>query len=91
MNIFYGKQFTKDLKKLYKSQPKQARSVIEKLKLFTTDHDHPSLRLHKLSGNLKDFYSISVKTNLRIIFSMQDSDTAALYRLGTHDEVYQQD
>jgi proteic killer suppression protein len=32
----------------------------------------PGYRLHKLSGELKDFYSIKVNANYRIIFRFVD-------------------
>lgn len=34
--------------------------------------DIPGYRLHKLSGDLKDFYSICVSANYRVIFRFQE-------------------
>jgi len=34
----------------------------------------PSNRLHKLEGDLKDFYSISINMKWRIIFKFEDGD-----------------
>ncbi|MBE9460951.1 type II toxin-antitoxin system RelE/ParE family toxin [Dyadobacter subterraneus] len=34
----------------------------------------PGYRLHKLSGELKEFYSIKVNANYRIIFRFNDGD-----------------
>jgi len=34
----------------------------------------PSNRLHKLKGDLKDFYSISINSQWRIIFKWRDSN-----------------
>lgn len=36
------------------------------------DMDVPSFRLHPLSGNLKGFWSVTVRANWRIIFRFDD-------------------
>lgn len=39
-----------------------------------TQMDVPSFRFHKLKGKLKDFYSVTVRANWRIIFQFSDGD-----------------
>ncbi len=51
--------------------------------LFRTDPFHPSLRLHRLSGKLKEYWSISIDLKYRIIFRM-DGGTAIFSSVGTH-------
>jgi proteic killer suppression protein len=34
----------------------------------------PTNRLHALKGKLKDYWSVTVKTNWRIIFRFEDED-----------------
>ncbi len=34
----------------------------------------PGLKLHKLSGNLKEFYSVKVNGNWRVIFKFEGQD-----------------
>lgn len=34
----------------------------------------PAFRLHKLKGNLKDLYSITVQANWRVTFTFKDED-----------------
>lgn len=36
------------------------------------DMDRPTLRLHSLKGNLKGFWSVTVRANWRIIFRFAD-------------------
>ena len=36
------------------------------------DLNRPSFRLHKLSGKMKDFWSVTVRANWRIIFRFED-------------------
>jgi len=46
------------------------------------DMNSPGLRLHKLVGDLKDLYSVSVSKNWRITFRFFDGDT---YIVNYHD------
>ena len=36
------------------------------------DMNVPSFRLHRLTGDLKDFWSVTVRSNWRIIFRFED-------------------
>jgi toxin HigB-1 len=38
------------------------------------DMDLPGLRLHKLKGQLKDFYSVTVQANWRVIFRFEGNN-----------------
>ena len=50
---------------------------------------HPSLRLHKLQGELKEYYSISLDMEYRIILDFIIIDSKIyLLDIGNHDEVY---
>ncbi|OGC57111.1 hypothetical protein A3H26_02625 [candidate division WWE3 bacterium RIFCSPLOWO2_12_FULL_36_10] len=64
-------------------------SRIEKqISLFELNSKHPSLRTHKLSGNLNNRWSISISKGLRMVYIMIDKNIAYFVDLGTHDEVY---
>jgi len=60
--------------------------VLTKLKTNPFD---PSLKTHKLKGELKEFYSCSLTHDYRIIcvFLIQD-ETIVLVDIGSHNEVY---
>lgn len=47
-----------------------------------------TLRTHKLSGKLKEYWSVSIEYDLRVIFYFEDAETAVFVDLGTHKEVY---
>lgn len=49
--------------------------------------NHPSLKLHKLKGELNEYYAISVEYDLRIILEIS-SDKITLINIGPHDDVY---
>jgi toxin HigB-1 len=44
----------------------------------------PGLRLHKLTGNLKGYYSVSVAGNWRIIFTFEDGEFHNLELIDYH-------
>jgi len=47
------------------------------------------LRLHKLKGELKEYYSVSVDKNYRIILEFMITEQGViLLDIGSHDEVY---
>jgi addiction module RelE/StbE family toxin len=58
--------------------------VIEHL---TNNPYTPSLKTHKLSGDLKDFWSCSITYEIRLRFKIVD-DIVELIDIGSHDEVY---
>lgn len=70
--------------------PDQAREKRFRAKLLTFIQDpfHPTLRTHRLSGKLKDYWSFTVEYDLRVIFYFVDEDRAVFIDIGTHREVY---
>ena len=39
-----------------------------------SDMDLPGFRLHRLKGDLKDFWSVTVRANWRVIFRFEEGD-----------------
>ena len=77
----------KKLEKI-KAKDKQLTGKIQKqLELFQENHFHPSLRIHKLSGNLENIWSIAVGRNLHMLFFLS-GEAAYFFDIGTHDQVY---
>lgn len=72
---------------------KKHQDIVTKYKktilLLEANPFHPSLRLHKLSGNLEALHSVSLDMQYRITmeFYIQD-ERIVLVNIGTHDEVY---
>ena len=73
-------------RRLQKKDARLLQKIRKQLKLFSTDPKHPSLRVHKLEGKLKDVWSLSVTMNIRLLF-VEDS-TYYFFDMGTHDQVY---
>ncbi|MFN8338721.1 MAG: type II toxin-antitoxin system mRNA interferase toxin, RelE/StbE family [Saprospiraceae bacterium] len=65
--------------------PKYKKTVL----LLQENPSHPSLRLHKLKGNLSDLHSISLNMKYRILldFIIKD-DQVILIDIGDHDGLY---
>jgi len=73
--------------KLKQKQPLLFRKIQKQLKTFKENITRPSLRTHKLKGNLTDTWSISIEGNVRLIYSVKNNE-AIFFKLGNHDEVY---
>ena len=57
------------------------------LRRFATDPQDPLLRMHKLKGELSEYWAFSADEDLRVLFRWE-GDMAFLVNLGSHDEVY---
>ncbi len=83
--------FVRKTKKLLKKQPQLKDSIVSALELLERDAFHPSLRTHKLKGELAGSWSCSVGYDLRIVFTLvehEGHEAILLQSLGTHDEAY---
>lgn len=59
--------YEKKLLEFRKKHPEMRNKYIKTISLLTTNPYHPSLRLHKLKGDLSEFYSISLNLKYRIL------------------------
>ncbi len=71
----------------------QLRPLIEQtLQQLAADPFYPSLRTHKLTGNLSGVWACSINSDLRVLFEFvrqnNDVDAILLLNIGSHDEVY---
>ncbi len=64
-----------------------SKKIRKQLELFSLQHQHPSLRVHKLSGSMNSYWSISIDRSVRMLFIMQNN-IAIFFDIGTHDQVY---
>ncbi len=67
--------------------PEIFRKIQKQLSIFKANHFHPSLRNHKLQGNLEKSWSISINGNLRLLYYISNNK-AVFFIIGNHDEVY---
>lgn len=91
--LLFDESFRRALKKRCKNRPDLRAKVSDVLSLLETDPFTPSLKAHKLQGELKGLWACSVEYDLRIVFrfeAVEEAEEAAivLIDVGTHDEVY---
>ncbi len=88
INLIWDNTFKRKLKKLIKNDESLKILIFERLSLFAVDAFHPSLKTHKLTGNLSNCWSFSIDYQLRILFQFVDTNSALLIDIGAHDDVY---
>jgi mRNA-degrading endonuclease YafQ of YafQ-DinJ toxin-antitoxin module len=70
-----------------------AEPIEKTLQQLSEDAYHPSLKTHKLKGDLDGTWSCSIDYSNRILFRFvlspeEDREEIFLLTLGTHDDVY---
>lgn len=87
-SFLFSTKFIKKLKTIKRKDEKLSGLIKKQLKLFKSSSKHHSLRLHKLRGNLKNTWSISVNKSFRVIYT-EDEESYLFIDLGFHDEIYE--
>jgi mRNA-degrading endonuclease YafQ of YafQ-DinJ toxin-antitoxin module len=88
VELSFSSSFKRVFKKRIKGNPDLESRFWQKLEQFTTDPFDPSLKTHKLSGRLKEYWSFSVDYDGRVLFYFTDDEKAVFVDFGSHDEVY---
>lgn len=89
MRIEYAPKFKRHFKKKIKKFPLLQESFNIAFSKFLKNPYDPSLETHKLTGNMKAYWSFSVEHDCRVVFFFEDGDQAAVFvDIGSHDEVY---
>jgi len=89
VKILFTVKYEKRVQKFLKQHPSLENQYIKTLKLLSLNPNHPSLRLHKLKGNLSAFHSVSINRVYRITMQfIVKEDTIIPVDIGKHDEVY---
>ena len=81
--------YTKKAVKFIKKHKDIKEKYIKTLTVLQDNPYHPSLRLHKLQGKQKEYFSISINMSYRIVidFILEDGVITPI-DIGSHDEVY---
>ena len=87
--LIYTDSYINKAKRFVKKHPELITQYEKALKILENDPHHPSLRLHRLKGKLKDLHSIAINISYRITleFYLRDKEIV-LVNVGHHDEVY---
>jgi toxin HigB-1 len=83
--VIFTDQFNRKVLIFLKSHPELTDKYKKTVLQLRVNPFHPSLRLHKLQGNLQEFYSVSINMKYRILldFIIQD-DQIILLDIGSH-------
>lgn len=81
MRIFITPNFEKSYKKL----PRKIQLVLQKKEIiFRKNPRHPSLKTHKLAGELTGLFSFSVDHSYGVLFKFEEKGSSIFYDVGTH-------
>ena len=87
--IIYTKSYIRRAARFIKKHPELISQYEKTLKLLELDPFHPSLRLHKLKGKLREFHAVSINIGYRILIEfLLNEKTIIPVNVGSHDEVY---
>lgn len=88
-NLIFTESYEKRARKFLKKHPELKSQYKKTLQLLEINPQHPSLRLHKLSGKLSDLHSVSINISYRISLEFAiENDKIVLVNVGSHNEVY---
>jgi mRNA-degrading endonuclease YafQ of YafQ-DinJ toxin-antitoxin module len=87
--LIFTETYEKKSKKFIKKHPELKDKYIKTLRILEITPNHPSLKIHKLTGKLSKLHSISINLSYRIIiYFIIKKDTIIPIDIGTHDKVY---
>lgn len=85
--INFGPNVLKQLSGIQKKNAKLYKRILKQLNLLQQNPKLKSLRLHKVTQEVKNSWSISITKSFRMIYTETETDYY-FYKMGTHDEVY---
>lgn len=83
----FSSDLSKKLKEIQSKDLKLFKRIQKQLEIFQTDPKHPSLRLHKVTRDIQNVWSISINKSIRMLYTELEDDFY-FFEVGTHDEVY---
>lgn len=91
MEIAFSPKCLKQLQKVKQNDLQLFKKIQKQLVLFEQNTNHPSLRLHKLSGGQIESWSISIDPSYRLLYYYKKDEKLrkiVFFSFGTHDQVY---
>lgn len=86
--IAFSPTFVKKLTLISRKNPALKLAITRQIQVFQTNPAHPSLRTHKLKGNLHNVWSISLNKSFRLVY--EQNGNFYFFDLGEHHEIYRQ-
>lgn len=88
IKVKFSTEVEEYLRKIKRKDRKLLSRIDKQLAIFSENPKHPSLRKHKLSGSMKNMWSISITISIRMIYLKIDENTFIFIKIGSHDDVY---
>ncbi|MBE9037691.1 type II toxin-antitoxin system YafQ family toxin [aff. Roholtiella sp. LEGE 12411] len=88
MEVSFSSSFRRAFKKRIKGNVDLETRFWQKVEQFVIDPFDQSLKTHKLSGKLNEFWSFKVDYDERVLFYFTESGNVVFVDIGNHDEVY---
>ncbi|MEI6238695.1 MAG: hypothetical protein WCP15_04145 [bacterium] len=82
IRVLYAPIFLRTLKKL---EQDLIDETLEKIDLLKEEKNYASLKVHKLHGRFKKYFSFYVNYKIRIVFRYLDKSKIILIDIGDHD------
>jgi proteic killer suppression protein len=86
--IVFSSSFKRAFKKRIEGRKDLEGKFWKRVEIFQSNSFDSRLRTHKLSGELKEFWSFTVEYDVRVVFQFATKGRAVFQDIGTHDEVY---
>lgn len=85
--IKFSPEIKKHLSEIQKKDKKFYQRILKQLMLFQQNPKSKSLRLHKVTREIQNSWSISISMSFRMVYTETEKEYY-FYKIGTHDEVY---
>jgi len=85
MEVFQHPYFEKKLKRV---SPRIRQALADRLELFRINPYHPLLNNHSLQGDRKNYRSVNVTGDWRLVYEPISSNLARLMDIDTHHNLY---
>ncbi len=85
MTITYSRRFKKNAQKL---PHKIQRALTARIRVFSKNPHDIQLHNHALSGPLRNYRSINITGDYRLIYEEYDKSTVRLIDIDTHSNLY---
>lgn len=87
--LIFTESYTRRAIKFLRKHPELRKQYQKTLELLELNPQHPSLRLHKLSGVLSDLHSVSINMSYRITLEfLVEGNRILPVNVGRHEDVY---
>jgi len=86
--ITFSSSFKRAFKKRIEGRKDLERKFWKRVEIFQSNSFDSRLRTHKLSGELKEFWSFTIEYDVRVVFQFATKNRALFTDIGTHEEVY---